>query len=259
MNFFRQISFFKKAVAVTAAAFVFICFPKVLRAYLLPDCSVSGSEMDVPAEEVLSAKKNAMSALGESVNLRRLAEYERGERRKISPAESSKLSEFRRIADEIEFWEYVVSLKASLGDILTRSLCASGANCDLCKVETDKMAKLIIDELYAISQSYRVKGSALWQNFLINSGKRDKGRCYHYVTDLRERLSKFKWNCFELSWGSAYDGKLRENNALVVTAMGAEFSSGLVIDAWRTAGRPFWREVSKDRFPWKEAPNIDYE
>jgi hypothetical protein len=37
-----------------------------------------------------------------------------------------------------------------------------------------------------------------------------------------------------------------ENNALVVTARGQRFEDGIVLDAWRRAGRLWWSPVMKD-------------
>ncbi len=50
---------------------------------------------------------------------------------------------------------------------------------------------------------------------------------------------------------------MRENNAIVVTAKGKPFQSGIVLDCWRHSGRVHWSSVTGDHFfPWKE--NLAY-
>jgi len=118
--------------------------------------------------------------------------------------------------------------------------------------EADLMAKMIINKLYALSIEYQIGFSALYQNFLINTGAKKKGFCYHYVSSLQTVLLKRPWKYFALHWGVAYDRSFLENNGLVITANGAPFESGIVVDSWRTASKPYWHAVSKDSYPWKE-------
>jgi hypothetical protein len=47
-------------------------------------------------------------------------------------------------------------------------------------------------------------------------------------------------------WGAAYARTSDEDNCLVVTARNQPFLDGIVLDAWRHAGRLFWCPVRKD-------------
>jgi hypothetical protein len=151
------------------------------------------------------------------------------------------------------FWNYTCNLKHDLVGLFGNNSTQEARD------EADRIAKAVIEELYAISQRYDIAASALIQNFLINVGAKEKGRCYHYVSDLRAALSGVPMKQFELYWGEAFAGTFRENNALVISVKGKTFGDGIAIDAWRSAGKPFWTPVRGDRFPWKEAPNIAYE
>jgi len=58
-------------------------------------------------------------------------------------------------------------------------------------------------------------------------------------------------NQYRIQWGTAYEGKLREHNSLVVIPKGGRFEEGLVLDGWRQSGKPYWCHVNKDHYPWK--------
>ena len=59
----------------------------------------------------------------------------------------------------------------------------------------------------------------------------------------------------ELRRGIAWKDDLwNEHNCVVVTARGAPFESGVVLDAWRNAGRLRWAPVRMDHYPWRPKP-----
>jgi len=206
-----------------------------------------------PAEEILSDYETRMSALGTRSSLEKIERYSRNKKIRLSSSEKTALPEHSKIKEEIKFWQYVSDLKKSLLELLGPSPSEKAT------LEADLMAKVIVQKLYDISQEYRIKFTALFRNLQINSGTAKRGFCYHYVIDLISELSKSHWEHLEYRWGEAYARTFRENNALVITAIGAPFESGIAIDAWRAGGRPFWRRVSQDRFPWKEAQCSAYE
>jgi hypothetical protein len=67
---------------------------------------------------------------------------------------------------------------------------------------------------------------------------------------LFDALSKIEWRYFERCWGGASVGKVTENNAVIVMPRGGPISEGLVYDAWRGAGKPWWKEVKDDNYDW---------
>ena len=46
-------------------------------------------------------------------------------------------------------------------------------------------------------------------------------------------------------------GRVTENNGVLIMAKGTELSQGLIYDAWRGAGRPYWINVGEDHYRWK--------
>ena len=195
--------------------------------------------------------ENSLKDLGNSVDITRLEEHRRNTKIRLAPKERRAAKEYRTLLVKIDFWEQIHALKEALAALHSKYPPAEAIS------EADVIAKDVIDTLYALSQKWRIGSSALFTNFLINSGFKEKGFCYHYVAALRKVLGQRSLSQFEIRWGTAWEDTFRENNALVITARGRAFEEGLAIDAWRTAGRPYWTPVKDDRFPWVEAFNVE--
>lgn len=234
--------------------FLFVFFHcRSLNAYILPTYGINDSDMNVPAEDVLAAYSAELGKLISSSRRGIFDEHRRNSKIRLTEAERDQVARHGNLIVAKEFWNYVVNLKKSL-----LKISAPQPSPDV-PVEADLMSKVIIDKLYKISGEYGIKVSALFHNFLINSGIEKKGHCYHYVMDLKRELAKHTWRQFDMHWGTANEGVFSENNALVITARGRPFAEGIAIDAWRSAGKPFWKPVKEDSYPWVEVPNLDYD
>jgi hypothetical protein len=217
-------------------------------AYRLPDCKVASEQMSIPAEKVLAGYQTDMDAVTAVISLEKIEQYDQNRQIKLSNKERRAFSKYEAIKDEFAFWKYIVDLKHALLSLKTEAMNRRGQ--DISGAEADRLAKKIVAEIYRISQEYRIVMTAMFQNFLVNIGMKDKGHCYHYVGDLLDVVKQDAWQEFDIYWGAANQGNFRENNALVVTAKGEPFEEGLAIDAWRAAGRPYWHAVKGDRYPW---------
>lgn len=226
--------------------FLTLAAPAGAFAYRLPAYTMTEAERARPAEDSLALHRARLAALGQHADVGRMRRYRRNPKLRLGAAERNALGEYDRLVEAIDFWEYVVGLKADL--------IALHAEPDAtAREEADAIAKRTIATMYRLSQEYDVRGSVWFHNFLVNQGKRNGGHCYHYVAALLAALDR-PWGRYDLYWGEAWPEKLRENNALVITAAGAPFAEGIAIDAWRRGSRPFWTAVATDRFPWRELP-----
>jgi len=239
-----------KPVFLITVALLVMTAPCPAFAYRLPACGVSDEERVKPAEDVLLAYRAEMDALSKSVNIARIDEHRRNPKIRLAAKERKAAKTYDTLIVKTRFWEDVVGLKDSLAALHGTNPPAEAVT------EADAIGKNVIETLYALSQKWKV-GSALFTNFLINLGLKEKGFCYHYVTRLRQSLLNRAWNRFDIRWGTAWKFSFRESNALVITAKGRSFDEGLVIDPWRTAGRPFWTPVKGDRFPWVEEVGVE--
>lgn len=117
--------------------------------------------------------------------------------------------------------------------------------------EAEAIALQLVATTRDRAQHYRMVGSPLFNNALIKTGVRSEGGyCYHWTRDLVTALQSVPTQYYVVQWAVAAPGQVTENNAVLLTARAGAVESGLVYDAWRGAGKPFWRLVRDDHYDW---------
>jgi hypothetical protein len=223
---------------------------KPAQSYRLSPHRISTDEQSVPAEVSLKKYESQIEKLRDVAPVGVIENHRRNYKTRFSQKGRSMVRGFTQIRRVASFWQYTVDLKSKL-----IGLHHDTNNSEMC-AEADALAKAIVQKLYDISQEYSISVSAIVNNILINTGIKEKGFCYHYVEDLMKILREREWRFFDIHWGEAWAGTFRENNALVITGKGSPFETGLAIDSWRSAGKPFWTKVEGDRYPWVEAVDL---
>ncbi len=122
------------------------------------------------------------------------------------------------------------------------------------RTEAKTLAKTALETASELVHEYRAVRPAILQNCLVNVGLRERGLCYHWADDLGARLRALQLTSLDIHSGAARVGSFREHNAVVVTARGKPFATGVVLDAWRHSGRLYWGHVASDKYPWLPAP-----
>ena len=92
----------------------------------------------------------------------------------------------------------------------------------------------------------------IFNNFLVNSGIRNRGLCFQWAEDLLVRLDALRLTSLELRWGEADADTWQESNCVVVTAKGHPFNTGIILDCWRHSGHLYWTAVATDKESWVE-------
>ena len=105
-----------------------------------------------------------------------------------------------------------------------------------------------------LQKEWRVAPFALYQNFLIHVGKRQKGFCFDWAYGIGGALKELRLKTLVLHWGASHPGTRLEHNCIIVTARGQPFHDGYLIDGWRAAGKLLWWPVKKDEYSWDEDP-----
>ncbi|OGQ04539.1 MAG: hypothetical protein A2W61_00615 [Deltaproteobacteria bacterium RIFCSPLOWO2_01_44_7] len=124
------------------------------------------------------------------------------------------------------------------------------------EAEAALVAKALVNQTRETDKEFQMTGGPKWHNFLIKLGVRKKGYCYHWVPELLKALPTHPLKFFERHWGGSFQSLGRENNAVIITKRGAPLQTGIVYDAWRGVGKPFWLTVAKDKkYPWTERFN----
>ena len=120
--------------------------------------------------------------------------------------------------------------------------------------ETAVLAHTLLLGTDNLARKYRIQPPALWHNFLVNLGLRERGLCCHWTQDLLQEIKSLQLHHFQAFWGVSRHGTWREHNSVIVVAAGKEIHSGLVVDPWRSAGQPYWVRVADDGYDWQHHP-----
>ena len=120
--------------------------------------------------------------------------------------------------------------------------------------ETVRLAQTVLAETDTLARNYQVQPPALWHNFLVNVGIRDRGLCCHWTQDLLRKIETLQLQKYQAVWAVSRHGTWREHSCVVVTAAGQGLATGLVLDAWRDAGHLYWARVAEDRYTWQRHP-----
>jgi hypothetical protein len=102
-----------------------------------------------------------------------------------------------------------------------------------------------------LRQQYRVQLTPWMHNAEVNAGIKSRGLCFHYARDLGAALQPLAAPYWDLHVVQAKPKTILEHNALVVTAKGAGWQSGIVLDGWRDAGVLYIGPVMQDKYPWQ--------
>lgn len=115
------------------------------------------------------------------------------------------------------------------------------------------IATALVRQTFKTNEEFRMTHGPIWSNFLIKIGRREKGYCYHWVPELLKALPPVPLQAFERHWGGSFLSLGRENNGVILTRRGAPLATGVVYDAWRGVGKPFWKKVAEDKkYRWEE-------
>src|SRR5437773_6106629 len=118
-------------------------------------------------------------------------------------------------------------------------------------------AQLVARCAYTTGRELKREWQVVWppglQNFLVNTGARKGGLCFHFATELLHRLDALKLETLDLHWAESFEKTMSEHNVIVVTAKGQAFQEGILLDNWRYGGRLIWGPVTGDpHYQWKE-------
>ena len=121
--------------------------------------------------------------------------------------------------------------------------------------EAERLAGAAVRYSEVLADEYHLSRPVELNNILIHLGIRLRGLCYELADDLYVRLRDLNLRTLDLYRGTADKGDLwHEHNCVVVTARGKPFETGIVLDAWRYAGKLRWIKVAEDHHPWQVRP-----
>jgi len=106
-----------------------------------------------------------------------------------------------------------------------------------------------------LANEYKLVSPPNSQNVLVNTGKRDRGLCYHFARDMSDHIVKGReFKTLRLKRVVAYQGKALEHNVLTVAAKGdTNVDNAIILDAWRESADLYFVRAGDDpMFHWKK-------
>ncbi len=130
-------------------------------------------------------------------------------------------------------------------------------NRDIPPKEAQRLARDIYFKTQNLIEEFELVSPPLWHNFLVNTGIRKKGLCYHWSDALFVYFKSRNYPSFEFHLVGANIGKYwSEHNAIVIISKGEEIKDGIVIDPWRNSGKLYYSHIQKDReYQWSGREN----
>lgn len=114
--------------------------------------------------------------------------------------------------------------------------------------ESKKLSSKMLSYSSQLGVKYRLVKPPLFHNFLVNTGVKERGLCWHFAYDMLSYAKEQNLKSFDYYIGGAnIDDYWEEHNTLVVTCRGCEFKKGVVLDPWRDSGNLYYSYVKDDK------------
>ncbi|MGZ5022376.1 MAG: hypothetical protein ACXWFY_08170 [Chthoniobacterales bacterium] len=120
--------------------------------------------------------------------------------------------------------------------------------------EAQRLSETAYLTVRRLAVEYQMTWPSGVQNYLIASGQRKRGYCFHWAEDIISALAKLHLQTIELHWAEAFPNTSGEHNVPVATAIGQPYWQGIMLDGWRYAGVLYTSGVKQDMhlFEWHE-------
>lgn len=135
---------------------------------------------------------------------------------------------------------------------LTEAIMGLGPDIDL--KEANFVAREAVLFSMHLANEYKLVSPPNSQNVLVNTGKRERGLCYHFARDMSDHIVKGReFKTLTLNRAVAYQGKPLEHNVLTVAAKGKKIKDAIILDAWRESADLYFVKTEDDpMFRWNE-------
>ncbi|MEB8433557.1 MULTISPECIES: hypothetical protein [Cocleimonas] len=136
--------------------------------------------------------------------------------------------------------------------ILTETIMGLGPNID--PEEAGFVAREAVLYPRYLANQYRLIAPPNSHNVLVNTGRRDRGLCYHWARDMSEQIVKGRtYKTLTLNRAVANQGRKYEHNVLTVAAKGKGIKDAYILDGWRNSGDLLVLQTREDpEYDWEE-------
>jgi hypothetical protein len=117
--------------------------------------------------------------------------------------------------------------------------------------DAQHLATAAVTTAARLRAQYGVTLAPWLHNVEVNTGTKPRGLCFHYAHDLYEALQPQVAPYWQVQFVQAKPKEILEHNAIVITARGKPWDTGIVLDGWRNAGVLYYGPVTADKYPWQ--------
>ncbi|MBF0103764.1 MAG: hypothetical protein HQM16_00425 [Deltaproteobacteria bacterium] len=172
---------------------------------------------------------------------------------RLSKKQASYKKEYFDLVEQKKQIDPLYRLREDLIDLYTAHYKNTDFDRASLQTEATVLTVGLFNEIRRLKKSYRSIFIPIVHNMMIDVGVRKRGACKHWAEDLLAYLRTVNRGFFYVVWGEANMQKITEHNVAVIIPMGRPFKDGLIVDPWRTSGRPFWIKVTADtHYPWQQ-------
>jgi len=139
---------------------------------------------------------------------------------------------------------------------LAAAIAALGPEVD--RAEARRAAEISYAHTHRLAQDYEITDPPVIHNTKVNMGLKPRGLCWHWAHDMEKRLRQERFATLDLHRAVANADSVRlEHSTAIVSARGAEYDEGIILDPWRKGGRLTWVAVRDDRdYDWEPRQEV---
>lgn len=119
--------------------------------------------------------------------------------------------------------------------------------------EARRAADIAITYPIQLREQYGVTDPPLIHNMKVNSGLRPRGLCWHWAEDMQRRIDaeNFRTLVTHRAIANAHTRILIDHSTVIVSAVGDDMFSGMVLDPWRYGGTLYAAPTLQDnKYTW---------
>lgn len=141
---------------------------------------------------------------------------------------------------------------------LTDTIMGLGPNID--REEASFVAREAVLYPKHLANKYKLIAPPNSHNVLVNTGKRDRGLCYHWARDMTDHIVADRtFKTLTLKRAVANQGRNYEHNVLTVAAKGKGIEDAFILDAWRNSSELYVVQTRDDPiYDWKKYKRRTY-
>lgn len=163
----------------------------------------------------------------------------------------------QRVPAEAMNFAATQSAEAAKIESLKRDILALGSGID--PAEAQRVAEVAVREPLVWAKEWDVVDPPLIHNMKVNHGLKPRGLCKDWADDLQRAMWRLDLQTIDLHRAIANSRNISlEHSVLIVSAKGASFEQGIVLDPWRQGmGRLWWSKTLEDpRYHWDSREEV---